>query len=493
MNFDTTGLYEPQKPHAITLCDSLFFNGVAWDASETGTGKMYIGCAIARAFKGPIVVIAPKIILRKWKEVLNSFGVEAIVYINYEKLCRGHTKWLKYRKVAKQAVDTVNQEDMAAKKKFRKFHPDEKVARYFNAVLYFPSGSLVILDESHHCKGINSLQMGLMISLKRQGYKILMASATQACSPLDMRAFGYTVNLIPTPEMKSYKQFCLDAGAVETGHYGAMTFDDEDNTARNKMQQIHQHLFDFSKIGSRLTRESMGALFPEHEIICESYDMGENSCRIQHAFDIMEAEIAQMDEQTANYSNHVFAAIMKARRRIEMLKVPTFVEMIEDLFDERKSVIIYVNFTETIEAIQQRLERMRKFRGKNLIGLIYGGRTNNQRLQDIEDFQADRKRVMIVNIACAESIGLHDITGTYPRAQLLNPSFSAIKVLQAQGRGHRQGGRTKVYTRFIFADKTYENQICNRLSSRLDNLELLTSGDLTGNINWLRLAQGHDM
>lgn len=493
MNFDTTGLLEPQKEHAIKLCDSLFFNGVAWDGSETGTGKTYAAAAIARHFNGPIVVIGPKIILRKWKEILNSFGKDAVVYINYEKLCRGNTKWLKYRKYAKQAVDTANQEDMGAKKRFRKFHPDETIQRYFNAVVYFPAGSLVILDESHRCKGINSLQAGLMMSLKRQGYKVLMLSATQACSPLDMRAFGYAANLISTPETKAYKRFCLDAGAVETGHYGAMTFDDNDNEARNKMQEIHNHLFDFSKIGSRLTREGMGALFPEHEIICESYDMGDNSDRIQHAFDIMEAEIAKLTEQTDGYANHVFAEIMKARRRIEMLKVPTIVEMIEDLFDERKSVIVYVNFTETIEAIQQRLERCRKFRGKNLIGLIYGGRTDRQRENDIDDFQADRKRIMIVNIACAESIGLHDINGTYPRAQLLNPSFSAIKVLQAQGRGHRQGGRSKVYTRFIFADRTYENRICARLSTRLDNLELLNDGDLTGGINWFRLVQGHNM
>ncbi len=503
MNFDTTGLLDPQKPHAIKLCDSIFFNGVAWDGSETGCGKMYVGCAIARHFEGPIVIVAPKLILRKWKEILATFGVQdsperPVIFINYEKLCRGNTKWLKYRKVARPATNVVNREKVKYNKygkpvKKGLFRPDENIARYFNAVIYFPAGSLVILDESHRCKGINSLQSGFLMSLKRQGYKVLMASATQACSPLDMRAFGYSVNLIPNPEMKTFKNFCLEAGAVETGHFGAMTFNDESDEAKQKMLKIHEHLFDFSKIGSRLTRRDMGDLFPEHEIIVDAYDMGTNSDKIQHAFDVMEAEIAKMDAQTAGYSNHVFAEIMKARRRIEMLKVPTFVDMIEDLYDEGKSVIIYVNFTETIEAIGARLERMRKFRGRNTIGYLYGERTLRQREQDIEDFQADRKRIMIVNIACAESIGLHDLLGNHPRAQLLNPSFSAMKVLQAKGRGHRQGGLTKVYTRFIFADRTYENRICNRLSGRLDNLEMMNNGDLTGGINWFRLAEGHNI
>lgn len=489
MIFNTNGLLEPQKDHAIKLCDSLFYNGVAWDGSETGCGKMYVGSAIARNFDGPIVVIAPKMILRKWKEVLNSFGKEAVCYINFELLCRGNTKWMKYRSHAKPAVDTANKEG----KKARRFHPDEKVAKYFNAVLYFPAGALIIVDESHRCKGVNSLQAGLLMSLKRQGYKLLMLSATQATSPLDMRAFGYSVNLIPTPEMKEYKKFCIDSGAQETGHYGAMVYDLNDRDARGKMQKVHDFLFDFTRIGARLTREGMGALFPEHEIIIDSYDMGANSDKIQHAYDVMEREIARMEERTQNYAAHVFAEIMKMRQTVEMLKVPTIVEMIEDLYDENKSVICYVNFTETIEMIKARLEHSRKFRDQNLIGLIYGQRTMNQRERDIEDFQADRKRVMLVNLQCAESIGLHDVTGVHARAQLVNPSFSAIKVIQAMGRGHRQGGRTKVYTRFIMADRTYENRICDKLTARLDNLELLNDGDLTGGINWFRSAEGRDL
>jgi superfamily II DNA or RNA helicase len=491
IQFDTTGLLEPQKDHAIKLADSIFFNGIAWDGSETGTGKTYSAAAIARNFDGPIVIVGPKQILRQWKRILNSFGKEAVVYINFEKLCRGNTEWLKYRKAAKDPADKSMAE--TATKKFRRFHPNEKAAKYFNAVLYFPAGALIIVDESHKCKGVNSLQAGFLMSLKRQGYKVLMLSATQACSPLDMRAFGYAVNLIPTPEMKEYKKFCLDSGAEETGHYGAMTFNDGDDKARRKMASVHHHLFDFSKIGSRLTRDQMGDLFPENEIICDPLDMGPNSDRIQHAYDVMEQEICRLEKSTANYSAHIFAEIMKMRRRVEMLKIPTLVEMTEDLVDEGKSVIVFVNFTETIETIKERLEIARRFRGNNLIGLIYGGRTQRQRDIDIDDLQADRKRVMLVNLLCAESIGLHDITGVYPRAALVNPSFSAIKVLQAMGRSHRQGGMSKVYTRFIMADRTYENRIADRLSGRLDNLELLSDGDLTGDINWFRSARGQNI
>src|ERR1035441_4065938 len=105
MTFDTTGLLEPQKDHTIRLADSIFYNGIAADLSETGCGKTFCAAAVARNFDGPIVVVGPKQILRKWKEILNKFGKEAVCYINFEKLCRGNTNWLKYRKSAKNPVD----------------------------------------------------------------------------------------------------------------------------------------------------------------------------------------------------------------------------------------------------------------------------------------------------------------------------------------------------------------------------------------------------
>jgi superfamily II DNA or RNA helicase len=488
MKFNTDGLLGPQGEHAIKLADSIFFNGVAADLSETGIGKTYCAAKVAQHFQGPIVVVGPLQILRKWKEILNGFGKDAVVYIGFEKLCRGNTPWLTYKKSAPKPADVIG-----TVKKKRKFHPDETQLKYFNAQIHFPPGALVIIDEGHRCKGVNSLNAGFMAGLKRQGYKVLMLSATAATCPLDMRAFGYLTNLIETFSMKDYKKFCMDAGATETGHYGALQFDLNGDVAQRKMREIHHYLFNVSKIASRLTREDMGALFPENEVISESYDMGDNSDRIQHAYDIMEREIAKLSEQTANYAAHVFAKIMEARRRIEMLKVPTLVEMTEDLYDESKSVVIFVNFTETINAIESRLNHMRKFRNKDLIGIINGERTINQRNRDIDAFQADTKRILIVNIACAESIGLHDLNGRFPRASLVNPSFSAIKVLQSLGRIHRQGGLTKCYQRFVFADRTYENKICDRLSARLDNISFLNDGDLTGGINWFRMAEGRDL
>ena len=496
IEFDSTGLFPPQVPHTKKLVDSLFYNGVALDLSSTGCGKMYCGAAIARNFDGPIVVVAPKLVLRIWEKILARFGKKAFLLINYEKLMRGNTPWLKYKLPAKKKLKDLAGcvIDIGTKaKKHRKFHPDETQARYFNATIHFPAGCLVICDENHKMKGINSLNCGFGLALRRQGYRVLLASATAAIDPTDMRSLAYLTHLTENGEMKTFKKFVVDAGGEFTGHYGSMIFDGNNPKSQAKLKGIHDYLFNELNIASRLTPSMMGTFFPENDMLAESYDMGANSERIARAYEEMEYDIARLDKATENYSGHIFAVIMKARRKIEILKLPSMYDFVTDFIDEGKNVIVFLNFTDSIEALGAKLERFGKFKDKNLIGYLYGNRTINQRSQDIDDFQADKKRVMLVNLSVAESIGLHDITGKFPRATLINPTFSPIRTLQSIGRAYRSEGKSKVIQRFVYADGTIESRMAERLSCRLNSLELLTAGDLTGSINFLRCAEGKEI
>ncbi len=405
-------------------------------------------------------MICPKLVIPMWKNILDKFGITPILIINYEKLCRGNLKWLKYPDV----------ED-----------------RYLNTTLLFPKGSFIILDEAHKCKGVTSLQSGLMIALKRQGYMTLYLSATQATSPLDMRAFSFATNLTPNVEMKTYKTFCIDAGAEWKGHHGAMYFDFENLIAQEKMKQCHNNLFNFQRIASRLTHEDMRGLFPENQIVAEPYDMGSESDNIRGIYDEMELELERLQERCENYSHHILAVITAARRKVEMCKVPSIVEMTEELFDEKNSVVIFVNYTDTIEALTKRLKKTYD----GLIGYIYGEQSMKNRIQDVEDFQNDVKRIIIANIAAGgQSVSLHDLNGKYPRKSIINPSYSAINVLQSAGRIFRQGGRTPCYQRFLYAARTIEESICKKFQTKKDNIDLLNNGDLIGDKYWFRYVGG---
>lgn len=456
---DTTGLLPPQVPHAMRLLNSIYLNGIACDLSETGVGKTYVAAWIAKQYNAPIVVVCPKSVIPTWKKILNQFGVKSTILVNYEKVMRGGTSYVKYRE---PKIDPKT----GKKKEESRCHLVE---------VNLPAGCLVILDEAHKCKGVTSLNAGLLISLKRQGYKVLTLSATQATNPVEMRAFGFAANL---HDLYKWKAWCLDHGAQEMGRWGALTFDNEDEQAQKKMSSAHTNLFDIQNLASRLTREQMGSLFPENHVVAEAFDLGSNSPKIQAVYDEMEEEIAKLDEQTENYSAHVFAEIMKARRRAEMLKIPLFQEMVEDLYEEGKSVVIFLNFTESISALKTRLEQNPKLVGK--IGLIYGEQSFKERWKDVEDFQADKKRILICNLkAGGVALSFHDLNGKFPRAALLSPSFSAVDMLQALGRIHRQGGLTKCFQRIVFASGCIEERACNKVQARLNNLSCLVDGDLT--------------
>lgn len=446
MNVDL--LLSPQREHAVNLLNSLYVNGVASDQSETGTGKTYVAAWIAKYLNSPVVIVCPKVVIPSWTKVLSYFGIKAHCLINYEKLIRGNTEHLSFKD---------NKDDSAN-----------------DYIINFPKNSLVILDEVHKCKSGSSKNSDFLIKLKMDGYKTLLLSATTATNPLEMKAFGFATTL---HNLVNYRHFITDSGAY-VGRFGGYQIDLGSQRTVEAMANIHNRLFNEYKISSRMTRKMFDKIFPDNHVMAECFDMGTNTDKINRVYQQMESELAALEESSVNYSQHHFAIMTKARRMAELLKVPTMVEMIEDWFDEGISPVVFVNFTDTVEAIIKQLSKNRKFDG--LIAKIVGGQTDKVRQADIEGFQNDTKRIMIANLAAGNAgVSLHDLNGKFPRGSIISPSYSAINLLQALGRIHRAEGKTKCIQKIMFADKTIEVDACKRVQCKLNNLEALNDGDLT--------------
>jgi len=473
-NFNSTGLLAPQVEHAKTLCYSLITNNISWDASGTGQGKTYVAASILRHLGTKFVVICPKLNIPKWAKVLTEFGLTAEFILNYEKIARGNLKKIYRYKTKGQ----------------------KGIPHFLRGEFKMPTDWTVICDESHRSKGIETLSAGLLYALKNQGYRIHCCSATQAMTVLDMRAFGYATNLhqgmnVLKSEnygMRKFKQFAIDSGAKPVGKWGALYVDPEDAESKEKFQAVNDNLFNVQKIGSRMNREDFGDIFPNNQIDCSAYDMGENGRRIQRVYDDMEAELARLEDRCENYKEHIFAVLIKARRMAELLKVPSLIEMATELYDENKSTVIFVNFTDTIESLYKRLSE--KF-GADKIGQIHGEQTFKQRFDDIEAFQTDKKRIIIAN-TCAggESIDLHDITGNHPRASLINPSYRSISVVQSIGRIDRANALSDCLTRLVLANGTIENSVADKFNMKKNNLDILNDGDIIPDGKYFRLAAG---
>ena len=441
-------LLPPQREHAVSLLNSLYINGVACDQSETGTGKTYVAAWLAKNLNSPVVIVCPKVVIPSWTKVLSYFGIKAHCLINYEKLMRGNTEHLNFK--------------------------DGKDTGPSDYVINFPKNSLVILDEVHKCKSATSKNSDFLIKLKMDGYKSLLLSATSATNPLEMKAFGFATTL---HNLVSYRQFITSSGAY-AGRYGGFQIDLQSQKTVEAMSNIHNTLFNLYKVSSRMTRKMFDKIFPDNHVMADCFDMGTNTDKINRVYLQMEAEMAALEESSINYSQHHFAIMTKARRMAELLKVPTMVEMIEDWYDEGISPVVFVNFTDTVEAIEKQLAKNSKFDGK--IARIVGGQSDKVRQNDIELFQSDVKRIMIANLAAGNAgVSLHDLNGNFARGSIISPSYSAINLLQALGRIHRAEGKTTCIQKVMFAAGTIEVEACKRVQCKLNNLECLNDGDLT--------------
>ena len=454
MNLNFDGLLEPQKVHSLKLLNSLHVNGFAFDASPTGTGKTYCASWIAKNYGSTVVVLCPKSVQKNWFDTLKSFGIDNPIVMTFERLVRGNTDHYTY--------------DMSAYRNRKNWWKSEGIT------VNFPSNSLVIMDEVHKCKGQKSLSGECLVAIKNAGHKLLMLSASAATNVTEMKAFGYATLL---HSGYGFYDFCKDNG-VAFNRFGLGTWDANLQKCKEGMVRIHNTLFNSLGCANRMNRKDFGDIFPDNQVIADGFDLGSNTAKLQSVYNEMEYELMNLDESSMEYSEHHFAIIMKARRQSELLKVPAMVSWIEDMYDEGVSPVVFINFRETLEAIEKRLDSA-KYSGK--IAKIIGGQTQKQRDDEIKSFQSDTKRICLVMVAAGSaSVSLHDLNGNYPRHTLINPSYSAINTLQALGRCHRANGKTPVIQRFFFASGVeIEDKMRKRVSLRLTNLDSLNDGDLS--------------
>jgi SNF2 family DNA or RNA helicase len=159
-------------------------------------------------------------------------------------------------------------------------------------------------------------------------------------------------------------------------------------------------------------------------------------------------------------------------QRIEILKMPIFLDLIEDALENGFSVAVFVKFRETLQQICHILK---------CDTAIYGAQTAAERQACIDDFQANRRRLLVATIqAGGVGISLHDTTGSAPRMSIISPTWSAQDMVQTLGRVHRAGAKTPACQRIVFVAKTWEERICEIIEQKITNLHGLNDGDLIG-------------
>ena len=437
------GLKEFQIPSVAKLCAAILKNKAALDGSDTGAGKTYTAVGVARELGMGIAVVCPKAVIYSWNKVIKDhFGMKPEFVLNYE------------------SVKTGKYKDIGVWKSVSKISTRE----FFQWNI--PKNTLIIFDESHRLKGHGTQNSEIAIAAKKQGYKILCCSATNAINPIELKCVGLITGLYKTGKWLAF----LREHGCEQGRFGWEFSGDKD-----VLKKLHADLF--LDRGVRVRRDDIKG-FPDSEVIAEAYNIDEKSQKeLKEVYEEMEKELKYLQAQCKNtkeYQLNSMVIMLRARQQAELIKVPLFVEMAEDALEDGMSVVIFVNFSETVRALSKRL---------NTNCVVWGENKGNERDVHIADFQADKKRVIIVNIkAGGAGLSLHDLNGNYPRISLISPTPSAVDLRQALGRVWRDGGKTKSLQKIIFAASTVEEEVCEKVKLKLSALDTINDGDLQSNV-----------
>lgn len=428
--------YSYQLPSIKRLALSVEAFDGALDASDTGTGKTPVACGVARTLGRDLFVVCPKAIITPWQRMAERFGVEINV-INYEMLKTGNTEYGGW--VEEQARSG------RVYKKFR-YNLDRD-----NQVLF-------VFDECHRMKDYRTINCALGIAAIESGFKVMGLSATAADNPMHMKFVSLLTGLIRRP-LEFYGW--MSQNGVKKGKWGL-----EFVGGRPVLSRIHRQIFPVR--GSRIRIADLGDRFPQTTIISDAYEMAEAD-KIQAVYDEMRKEIAKLEaSKRKDKGACILTEMLRARQEVELLKVPTLVQMANDALDEGNAVIVILNYEDTVQAVAKKLSVIRN--------TITGSDKANERQELIDRFNSGDEDIVIMNIkAGGLGISLHENPKTI--VVLISPTFSGIDLKQALGRAHRAGGSRSIQ-KIVWAAGTIEERVCSKVRARMQRVAIFNDDKL---------------
>ena len=432
-------LFPPQVQAVLFFLKVLLSGRNTLDSSNMGTGKTIVACHLARDYGKPVAIIAPKAVLPSWEREMEEVGIKPVFILNLEKLKTGNTKYLdKVTRVTKTG------------KKFVSYSWNEQE---------LPTDTLILLDEVHKCKGMNTTNSKMAVALVDQGYRIHCMSGTPCEDASEMKALGYILGLHSNNYTKGalyhFWSFMKQHGVTQD-HFRRWKMTDRSKLAllRSKMYGVNTH---------RLTVEDFPDSFRNNRVYTKPINFRSNA-KIQKAYDDIGLTPKIIDDYinkgTVTDSEYVLVNLLRARQLAESYKAVDLAEMAENAIAAGKSVVLFVNFSDTVEALTARLH----------CGKIDGSQTPHERQCVIDEFQRDESHCIVCNISAGGTgISLHDTQGMRPRVSFICPTFNSKDYQQVLGRIHRNGAKSDAIQQVLVAANSIEEHVMKSIIRKIAN------------------------
>jgi SWI/SNF-related matrix-associated actin-dependent regulator 1 of chromatin subfamily A len=297
---------------------------------------------------------------------------------------------------------------------------------------------LVIIDEAHFAQNAQAQRTKLINHFVKKIKYVWLLTGT----PMTSRPINYfnLLNLIESPVAQNWMAYVIrycqgyqfNAGKRKVWNVsGASNLEElRDRTSKQVLRRLKTDVLDlpekiitpiYLRLKSKLYEGLMGDYY--------------------NWYDNKKEESSSLTVQ--------FSKLMKVRQVISEEKIESTIELAQNIIDQDKKVIIFTNFTETLNKIVTHF-------GKQAVSLD-GSSSKNQRQHAVDQFQENDKIKVFVGNLKAAGVG---ITLTASEAVIINDlSFVPGDLSQAEDRAYRYGQKNNVSVYYPIFENTIEGII----------------------------------
>jgi SWI/SNF-related matrix-associated actin-dependent regulator 1 of chromatin subfamily A len=314
-----------------------------------------------------------------------------------------------------------------------------------NSLLLQSKFELVILDEAHMVSNAQAQRTKLINDFTKNVKRVWLLTGT----PMTSRPINYynLLNLIESPVAQNWMAYAIRycqgfqfrAGNRKIWNVtGASNLEElRDRTSKQILRRLKENVLDLpDKIITPVYLRTSSKEYKD--LMGEYYEWLENKKEESSSLTIQ------------------FSKIMKVRKVIANEKVKDTIEFVQNIIDQGKKVIIFTNFTDTLQLIHTHF-------GKESVYLD-GSCNKVQRQYAVDQFQENEKIKVFVGNLKAAGVGL---TLTAAEVVIMNDlSFVPAEHAQAEDRAYRYGQKNNVLVYYPIFENTIEGVIYDILNKK---------------------------
>jgi SWI/SNF-related matrix-associated actin-dependent regulator 1 of chromatin subfamily A len=325
---------------------------------------------------------------------------------------------------------------------------------------------LVIIDEAHYIKNAQAQRTKLINDIVKNTERIWMLTGT----PMTSRPIDYfnLLSLVDSPVAKNWMAYVVrycsgyqfKVGAKKVWNVmGSSNLEElRDRTSNTILRRLKEDVLDLPE--KIITPVYLRLKSKEYENVMGEY-----------------YEWYRSNPNESNSLTVQFTKLTKVRQIIANEKILRTIELAENIIEQDKKVIIFCNFTESLNTIVSHF-------GKSAVK-VDGSMNKNDRQKSVDEFQTnDKVKVFVGNIKAA-GVGL---TLTAAEAVIMNDlSFVPSDHAQAEDRAYRIGQKNNVLVYYPIFENTIEGVIYDILNAKKQVIatvmgDNLNSGDFVEEI-----------